>query len=146
MAILGDAADASDALQDALTAIWSNLPALRDADRFGAWADRILVNSCRLVLRRRARARVRQISLDVVDAGRLAAAAGPDGGVADRDAFTRAFERLDTDGRAILTLHHLDGRPLAEIAEILGIPVGTVKSRLHTARRSLERALLEEGR
>ena len=146
MAILGDPADASDALQDALTAIWSNLPALRDADRFGAWADRILVNSCRLVLRRRARARVRQISLETVDAGRLAAAAGPDGGAADREVFGRAFERLDADGRAILTFHHLDDRPLAEIAEILGIPVGTVKSRLHTARRSLERAVLEEGR
>jgi len=146
MAILGDAADASDALQDALTSIWLNLPSLRDAERFGVWADRILVNACRLTLRRRARGRVRQISIDAIDPARLVGADAPDEGVADGMAFGRAFERLGIDERAILTLHHLDDRPLADIAAVLGIPVGTVKSRLHAARRALERALLEERR
>ena len=146
MAILGDAADASDALQDALTSIWLNLPSLRDAERFGVWADRIPVNACRLTLRRRARGRVRQISIDAVDPARLVGAGAPDEAVADGMAFGRAFERLGVDERAILTLHHLDDRPLADIAAILGIPVGTVKSRLHAARRALERALLEERR
>jgi len=144
MAILGDPADASDALQDALTSIWLNLPSLRDPERFGVWSDRILVNACRLTLRRRARGRVRQISIDVVDPSRLPGAAAPDDGVADRMAFGGAFDRLDADERAILAFHHLDDRPLAEIAAILGIPVGTAKSRLHTARRSLERAMNEE--
>jgi RNA polymerase sigma-70 factor, ECF subfamily len=146
MAILGDAADANDALQDALTSIWLNLPSLRDADRFGVWADRILVNSCRLTLRRRARGRVRQISLEAVDPLRLVGADAPDESVADGMAIGRAFDHLSVDERAILTFHYLDDRPLAEIAAILGIPVGTVKSRLHTARRALERALLEERR
>ena len=52
-AILGQRADADDAIQDALVALWRELPRLRDIARFSAWADRILVNSCRLVLRRR---------------------------------------------------------------------------------------------
>ncbi len=146
MAILGDADDASDALQDALTSIWLNLPRLRDADRFGVWADRILVNACRLTLRRRARGRVRQVSIETVDPSRFVDGEATDHGAGDRDNFGRAFERMDVDERALLSMHHLDGRPLADIAAILGIPVGTVKSRLHTARRSLERALLEERR
>lgn len=144
MAILGDAADASDALQEALTSIWLNLPALRDPDRFGAWSDRILVNACRLTLRRRTRGRIRQVSLEVVDPSHVTGPRAPDDAVADRMEFGRAFDRLDVDARALLSLHHMDDRPIAEIAEILGIPVGTVKSRLHTARRSLERALVEE--
>jgi RNA polymerase sigma-70 factor (ECF subfamily) len=84
----------------------------------------------------------------------VAAAARPDGprvaGPADevsgRIALERAFNRLDADARAILVLHHLDGRPLSEIAAVLGVPVGTAKSRLHTARRALERALEREDR
>jgi RNA polymerase sigma-70 factor (ECF subfamily) len=144
MAILGDAADASDALQDALTSIWLNLPSLRDPDRFAVWSDRILVNACRLTLRRRTRGRVRQVSLELVDASRLATAKAPDEDVVDGIGFGRAFDRLDADERAILTLHHLDDRSVAEVAEILGIPAGTVKSRLHTARRALERSLHEE--
>lgn len=143
MAILGDPDDASDALQDALTSIWLNLPGLRDADRFGVWADRILVNACRLTLRRRARGRVRQVSIETVDPSRFVDGEATDHGAGDRDNFWRAFERMDVDERALLSMHHLDGRPLADIAAIL---VGTVKSRLHTARRSLERALLEERR
>ncbi len=144
MAILGDPADASDALQDALTSIWLNLPSLRDPARFGVWSDRILVNACRLTLRRRSRRRVRQVSIELVDASRLASTSAPDDGVVGEVVFGRAFDRLDADERTILTLHHLDDRPLAEIAAILAIPVGTVKSRLHTARRSLERAVIEE--
>jgi RNA polymerase sigma-70 factor (ECF subfamily) len=59
-------------------------------------------------------------------------------------ALERAFDRLDADARAILVLHHLDGRALQEVAAILGIPVGTAKSRLFAARRALERALESE--
>ena len=62
-------------------------------------------------------------------------------GVDERDAIDRAFGRLSSEARAILVLHHLDQRPLGEIASILDIPVGTVKSRLYTARRDLKRAL-----
>lgn len=146
MAILGNRADADDAIQDALTSIWIGLPKLRDADRFGVWADRIVVNACRLVLRRRVRSRARHVRVDEIDAERDEARESVDEHIGRRIALSSAFERLGADDRAILTLHHLDGRPLAEIAAVLGIPSGTVKSRLHTARRSLERAMAAEAR
>ena len=66
--------------------------------------------------------------------------------MAGRIALERAFDRLGADARAILVFHHLEGRPLAEIAAALGVPVGTAKSRLHAAREALERALERENR
>jgi len=57
------------------------------------------------------------------------------------DAVARAFDRLDTDTRALLVLHHLRHEPVARIATSLGVPVGTVKWRLHVAREALKRAL-----
>ena len=140
-AILGNEADAADALQEALVSMWRELPRLRDTARFDVWADRILVNACRLVLRRRARRRVRDVPLD--DAPEATDAGGA--AVEERDAFNRAFNRLSADARAVIVLHHLEERPVAEIAAALGIPVGTVKSRLFAARRDLERALAEQG-
>ena len=141
-AILGEPADAEDALQDALGAIWRGLPSLRDAARFGAWSDRILVNACRLTLRRRSRMRIRFVPLDGAD-NTAADDSGMDEARPARIALDAAFDRLDPDHRAILVLHHLEGRPLAEIAAALKVPVGTVKSRLHTARLALQRALEE---
>jgi RNA polymerase sigma-70 factor (ECF subfamily) len=149
MAILGHDADARDAVQDAMAATWRDLPSLRDPERFGAWSDRILVNACRLTLRRRARGRVREVALhpggDLADPPGLPAVAPPDEVTAAQDELERAFEQLSIDERALLVLHHLDELPLAAIAERLGIPVGTAKSRLHHARRALERAL-DRGR
>jgi len=152
-AILRDPADVADALQETLVALWRELPRLRSVDAFPAWADRVLVNACRLVLRRRGRRRLREITLPGVGraAGGLAglgsgATAGFDTELAERDAFDRAFETLDADARAILVLHHLEGRPIAALAITLGIPTGTAKSRLFTARRRLEEALQREAR
>jgi RNA polymerase sigma-70 factor (ECF subfamily) len=149
MAILGHEADARDAVADSLAAIWRELPRLRDPLAFEAWSTRILVHACRRRLRRGVRARVREIAIDSVDAGgagsgSAGASPGLAEGVADRMALERAFERLDADARTILVLHHLDGRGLAEVASVLGIPVGTAKSRLFAARRALQRALERE--
>jgi RNA polymerase sigma-70 factor (ECF subfamily) len=148
-AILGNEADVADALQETLVSLWRELPRLRSADRFPAWADRILVNACRLVLRRRGRIRVRQVSLPDDETGlgaTPATAQAHEIEIVERDAFGRAFETLDADARAILVLHHLEGHPVGRIAEVFGIPPGTVKSRLFTARGALERALAEEHR
>ena len=64
--------------------------------------------------------------------------------IVERDAFDRAFETLDAQERSLIVLHHLEDRPLAEIAAVLRIPVGTAKSRLFSARRRLETALSRE--
>jgi len=139
-AILGNEADSADALQDALESVWRKLPALREVDRFDAWSDRILVNACRLALRRRSRVRIGQIPLDaeLVAIDRQQAF---DDQIAERAALDRAFARLGPDDRALLVLHHLEGRSVREIAEVLAIPVGTVKSRLFTGLEKLRRLL-----
>jgi RNA polymerase sigma-70 factor, ECF subfamily len=143
-AILGDEADARDAAQETFVAAWRELPKLRDPARFEAWLRRVAVNASRMTLRARGRRRVREIpsSQVVTLASRWAADRGP---AADAARLDVALRRLDVNQRAILVLHHLDGRPLAEIAEVLGIPVGTAKSRLYHARRALEAALRADG-
>lgn len=147
-AILGNETDALDALQGTLVAVWSTLPRLRDASRFEGWSTRILVNESRRVLRRRVRTRVHEVSLNSSTMSSHAAGHSGLDDLADaegRAALERAFERLGVDARAILVLHHLEDRPVVAIAETLGIPEGTVKSRLFTARGALARALAKEN-
>jgi RNA polymerase sigma-70 factor (ECF subfamily) len=151
VAIRGERADADDAIQDTLVTLWRELPRLRDVDRFGAWADRILVNSCRLVLRRRRRRVVREIATPTpgrggADVAHLPTVVASESAAVDRDSFRRAFDALDADARTLIVLHHLEDRSIAEIAAVLVIPEGTVKSRLFAARRALEMALAREER
>jgi len=142
-AILGNAADAQDATQETFIAAWRGLPRLREPERFAAWLSKIATNACRMSLRHRRS--VREIPMEVDDARSAVRSYGPpDGSVADAYAFDRAFERLSIDQRALLVAHHLNGRPLADIALELEVPLGTVKSRLHTARAALERSLAHE--
>jgi RNA polymerase sigma-70 factor, ECF subfamily len=140
LAILGNETDAADAVQEAFIGVWRQLPRLREPDRFEPWLKRIVVNSCRMSLRSKARRRVRELPLGDVDPE----AARPRDS-SDADWLRLSLHALTPDQRAILALHHLEGRPLAEIAETLAIPVGTAKSRLFTARAALLRALGEEG-
>jgi RNA polymerase sigma-70 factor (ECF subfamily) len=146
LAILCSESDARDATQEALVAAWRELPRLRDLRRFDAWLTRILVNSCRTLLRARKRVGARETELTEVYASRAHSAGDLVERTVGTDAIRRAFLRLDTAPRSLLVLHHVEARPLAEIALILGIPVGTVKWRLHSARRQLERALEVELR
>ena len=146
MAILGHEADARDAVAETIAAVWRELPRLRDVEAFEAWSQRILVHECRRTLRRRGRARVRELGIEAATDVAMGPASGLPDGVARRQALERAFERLDADDRGLLVLHHLDGRSLADIAAVLDIPVGTAKSRLHHARAALEQALAREDR
>jgi RNA polymerase sigma-70 factor (ECF subfamily) len=139
-AILGDDADARDAVQEAWLTVWRQLSSLREPAAFEGWLDRILVNACRTALRRRGRVREIQLAtpLEV-----MTTAPGPEQ-VAEREAVERAFARLSAEQRAVLVLHHLHQRPVAEIAMALGVPEGTVKWRLHAARAALDRALEQD--
>jgi RNA polymerase sigma-70 factor, ECF subfamily len=133
---------AEDCLQDALVLAWRDLRGLRDADRFDAWLRRLVVNRCiRQASRERRRtSRLRELPLD--------GAAGPDdiAAVAVREQLERGFDRLQPVQRATLVLHHFVGYSPAEIAETLGIPPGTAKSRLHNAHRALRAALEADAR
>ncbi|HEY6569892.1 MAG TPA: RNA polymerase sigma factor [Candidatus Limnocylindrales bacterium] len=143
-AILGSQAAAADATQNALLAAWRELPRLRDVDAFDAWFHRILVNECRMQVRHQTRLR----ETELTESGPDAAASHPQGKDASTlelvevlDLLEGAFERLEPDDRAMVVLHHLEGRPLTEIAALLHMPVGTVKWRLHQARGVLQHAL-----
>ncbi len=133
--ILRNEADARDATQEAFVSAWISLPRLRDESRFSAWLNTVLANRCRDLLRQQAR--VREISLE----GAVLQQADPAPAALQRAAVLAAFDRLPVGDRQILAMHHLLDQPLEQVAHRLGIPVGTAKSRLHAARRSLERAL-----
>jgi RNA polymerase sigma-70 factor (ECF subfamily) len=136
--ILRDAGLAEDALQTSLVAAWRQLPALRDADKFGAWITRLLVHECYAESRRRSRmnSQIRVVPMSEPTSGDDILA------FIDRDELERGFRRLPPDQRTVLVLHHYVGLEPAEIAETLGVPAGTVRSRLHYGHRAM-RAVLE---
>jgi RNA polymerase sigma-70 factor, ECF subfamily len=139
--ILRDPHRAQDATQQALLGAWRDLPTLRDVGRFEAWLHRLVVNACYAEARseRRWVARVRVISRDPSIEPDVARS------VAARDELEVAFRRLTPEQRAVVVLHHHLGYPLTEIADTLGIPAGTARSRLPHAVRLL-RAALDDGR
>jgi RNA polymerase sigma-70 factor (ECF subfamily) len=140
--ILRDVDRAEDALQDALVIAWRRLPGLRDPDRFDAWVHRVLTNVCveQATRERRRMANLRVLPLDGPESPDASLA------VADRDQLERGFRRLTPDERAILVLHHYAGYSPREIAEVLGRPPGTIRSRLHHAHRAMRAALEAEAR
>ena len=144
-AILADEADARDAAQETFVTAWRGIGKLRDPDRFDAWLQRVAVNAARMTHRARRRRRVREIPSSRVTAVEgLRATASP--AEADGATLDSAMRRLAMEQRSILVLHHLEGRSMVELAEILQIPAGTVKSRLHTARQALQAAIDADAR
>ncbi len=141
LVILGDEADARDATQEAFLAAWRGLPGLREPECFDAWLRQILTNACRRVARSRRRTAVREIHVEAIDDHGPTDLESPDERASQLDALERAWFRLSQPERAILAYHHLERRSLADIAAALGVPEGTAKSRLFSARRSLEKAL-----
>jgi RNA polymerase sigma-70 factor, ECF subfamily len=135
--ILRDTDAAEDATQQALVAIWRELPKLRDPDRFEAWTYRLVVRFSLADARRG-----RRMSTNVRDSSVVEPFVADDSaGVAARDQLERAFRHLSPEHRAVVVLHHYVGLPLGEVAEVLGVPYGTVGSRLHYALRELRSAL-----
>jgi RNA polymerase sigma-70 factor (ECF subfamily) len=140
--ILRDVDRAEDAVQDALVIAWRDLPELRDPDRFDAWSHRLLANVC---IAHASRERRRVANLRVLP---IEGPASPDEllSVADRDELDRGFRRLTPEERTILALRYYLGYEPAEIAEMLGSPPGTVRSRLHHAHRAMRAALEADAR
>lgn len=136
--ILRDQDQADDAVQECLVRVWRDIRGLRDPGRFDAWLQRSLVNAC-YDEGRRIRSRAREIRLLTFD---RAAPGDTANDLADRDQLERGFRRLPIEQRAVLVMHHYLGLRLPEIAETLGVPEGTVRSRLHYATLAM-RAVLE---
>jgi RNA polymerase sigma-70 factor, ECF subfamily len=139
--ILRDVDQADDAVQNALITAWRELRTLRDPDRFEAWMHRILINECFMEARRRRRwsANLRLLPPPGDDASDLIT-------VNDRDQLERAFRRLTLEQRSVLVLHHYVGLTAEQVADRLGIPVGTVKSRIHHATDALRASLEADAR
>ena len=140
--ILRDIDLAEDATQQALLTIWQDLPQLRDPARFDAWSYRLLVRACYAESRR-----ARRWLPNLV--GRLADGQAVEGGldaVVDRDQLERGFRRLSLEQRAVVVLHHYLDLPLDRVAEALGIPEGTARSRLFRAVQGLRAALEADAR
>ena len=135
--MVGDADLAADAVQEALIATWRDLRGLRDADRFDAWLNRILVRTVYRIAKSERRRADRRAFADVEE--RLTADVVGD--LERRDEIDRGFRRLEPKYRAVLVTHHYLGLSDAEAAEVLGVPAGTVKSRLHRATEALRAEL-----
>jgi RNA polymerase sigma-70 factor (ECF subfamily) len=135
---------AEDATQQAIVTIWRRLPDLREADRFDAWATRIVVRACYREARRvtaHRSADLYELPTEPADEGASAVVS-----VEDRDQLDRGFRRLPLDQRAVLVLQHYLGLEVEEIAAALEVPLGTVKSRAHAARRAMRAALEADAR
>jgi RNA polymerase sigma-70 factor (ECF subfamily) len=133
--LLADAAEAQDGVQEASVRAWRGWGNLREQEKFHAWFNQILVNVCRTRLRQRSRHRavdLAEVNLEGADPFRAALA---------RDAVGRALSSLSTELRMVVVLRYWGDLSLAEIADRLGIPIGTVKSRHHAALQALRRRI-----
>lgn len=131
-------ADAEDAVQDALLSAWQGIGSLRDPEAFPAWFRRHVVRAALHTAERRGQ--VGELDVDAP------AAAGELDRALERRSLARAFAALDARDRVLLTLHHYWELPIAETATHLGIPAGTVKSRVHYAMERLRAASDAEER
>lgn len=138
--IVGEA-DARDLTQESLLAAWRQLPRLRDPERILPWLRRILVNRCRNHLRDRRRRPTTQ-PLDTAEVGVGGDFTDP---VHARLVLDKAFDGLSGDQRAILGLHYAAGLSIRDAAEVLGVRVGTAKSRLNAALTVMRRAIGPAG-
>jgi RNA polymerase sigma factor (sigma-70 family) len=131
--LLGSGDRAADAVQDAWISIVRGIWQLKEPDRFPAWSYAIVTRRCQDLMRRVARENVVPLPDDIEDTN-------PSG--ADGMGDLRAgLSSLPRDQRAAISLFYADGFGVTEIAEALGVPAGTVKSRLFHARRTLRRYL-----
>lgn len=123
-AILGNEGDADDAVQDAFASAWRQRSSLREVERFDAWFGRILINRCRDRLRQRSR------YPEMAPEGTEVALPDHSHAMLDRDELYQEINRLDPDQKIVVILRFWKDMAIDDIAERLGVPAGTVKSRL----------------
>jgi RNA polymerase sigma-70 factor (ECF subfamily) len=141
--ILRDSIAAEDAVQDALVDAWRNLPALRDPDRFDAWLNRVLVRSCQDSWRRRSRRALVELPLLTNDEAPVDDVQTM---TAESDALERGLRRLTVEQRTVIVLTYYLDLSLADVASTLGVPVGTVKSRLNRSVAALRASIEADER
>lgn len=141
--ILRDVDQADDAVQSALIAAWRDLRRLRDSDRFVPWLHRILINECYAEARRRRR---HTANIRLLPRGDESVNPTDILTVNDRDQIDRAFRRLTLEQRAVLVFHHYIGLTAEQVADRVGIPVGTAKSRIHHATAALRASVEADAR
>lgn len=136
--------EAEEVTQDALLDAWRGFARLRDRERVRPWLHAILANRARKHLRA-ARSRPRLIPVSAEPTNE-AVRSSPDHAIqfAERDRLDRAFERLSADQRVCLALHYSVDLSVPQIAESLGIPQGTVKSRINAGMERLRAAFRAE--
>jgi RNA polymerase sigma-70 factor (ECF subfamily) len=132
-AILRDPNEAQDATHDAYVQAWRKWPMLRDRSRFQAWFDRILVNTCRNRLTRAPRSTPADISHELIPLGQDAITQ-----VDEREVIGSALRLLSPDHRIVVALRYYRDLTIDDIAVRIGVPAGTVQSRLHYALERLQ--------
>ncbi len=127
-------ADAADAVQDALLTAWEKRHSLRETDYFGTWLTRILINGCKT----RLRSKPREERLNELP-DQAAQNMGEDSLL-----IREALNSLNLKYRVPLLLYYLDGYPIREVARMMRLPQGTVKSRLSRARKLMREKLTDQ--
>jgi len=142
MRLLRDSQLAEDAVQQAMVSVWRDLPRLRDSARYDAWSYKLLVRACYAEYKRAPK------WMPAIDEGSTSEPRTGDDydAVIDRDQLERGFRQLSMEHRAVVVLHHYLDLPLDEVGGVLGIPTGTVKSRLHRALAQMRAALEADAR
>jgi RNA polymerase sigma-70 factor, ECF subfamily len=139
--LLGNAAEAEDATQEAMARAWRARGTLKDAAAFDGWLDRVLVNTCMDRMRRR-----RLIRFVEIEEGEEVAGRDPFRDMLAQDELGRALVVLTPEQRAVIVLRFWRDLPIEEIAARLDCPAGTVKSRLHAAIAALRSQMDRDAR
>jgi len=129
---------AEDAVQEALVKSWTGIGGLRDPDRFDAWLRRLLIHASYRVAKRERIRQIVEVPSILLDQPVIQDRQAT---FALRDQLDRGFRRMPPDQRAVLVVHYYLDLPDADAADALGIPVGTLKSRLNRAKSALKAAL-----
>ena len=140
--ILRDSDRAQDVVQEALVLAWQDIHALRDADAWDAWLHRLTVRACYKAAHKERRRNLNEVQVDIDP--EFVGAVDISISVAERDRLEREMGRLPIELRAVMVVHYYLDLPISRAAEVLDIPVGTVKSRLHHGLATLRRSMRDE--